>query len=89
MSDLPPTIRAFVAVRIPDDILARLAAFQHQLKADFRSVSWTRPEAMHLTLQFLGNIQASHLPALRHGLEAAARHLGVNLSLLTSQAGHA
>jgi 2'-5' RNA ligase len=73
MSDLPATIRAFVAVRIPDDILAQLAAFQKQLKADFRSVSWTRPEAMHLTLQFLGNIQASHLPALSGGLKAATR----------------
>ena len=56
MSDLPEKIRAFVAVRIPETVLAQLASVQQQLKGKFSDVSWTRAEAMHVTLQFLGNV---------------------------------
>jgi 2'-5' RNA ligase len=82
MSELPPHLRAFVAVRVPDDVIAQVTAFQQQLKPEFRSVSWTRPAAMHLTLQFLGNIPSTCLPALTEGLElVATRHRSFSLAL--------
>ena len=73
MSDLPEQIRAFIAVRIPDDVRARLAEVQIQLKPGLCDVSWTRPEAMHLTLQFLGNISSAQLPELDRALHDATR----------------
>jgi 2'-5' RNA ligase len=71
MSELPSHVRAFVAVTIPDVVIAQLAAFQQRLKAEFRDVSWTRPEAMHLTLQFLGAVASESLPGLTEALENA------------------
>ena len=79
---LPPQIRAFVAVRIPPVVLEKLAAVQSQLKSEFRDVSWARPEAMHLTLQFLGNIHSKEVPRLEAGLAAAVRtHTSFQLQL--------
>jgi len=72
MIDLPGKIRAFVAVRIPDAVLAQLVSIQQQLKCKFGDVSWTRAEAMHVTLQFLGNIESARLPALEAALRQAA-----------------
>jgi 2'-5' RNA ligase len=82
MSELPPHLRAFVAVRVPDDVIAQVTAFQQQLKPGFRAVSWTRPDAMHLTLQFLGNISSGGLPALTTVLKlVATRHGSFSLAL--------
>jgi 2'-5' RNA ligase len=68
MSDLPEAIRAFIAVRIPDFILDQLAAIQNRLKEQLRDVSWTRREAMHITLQFLGKIESANVPQLHAAL---------------------
>jgi 2'-5' RNA ligase len=68
MSELPPQVRAFVAVPLPEDLIAQIALLQKRLKAELRDVSWTRREAMHLTLQFLGTVESSSLPALTDAL---------------------
>src|SRR5688572_8895208 len=73
MAELPPNIRVFIAVRIPDRVRARLANVQQQLRRELGDASWTRPEAMHLTLQFLGDIQSSRLPELQSALLTSAR----------------
>jgi len=72
---LPPKIRAFIAVRIPPAVLEQLATVQQQMKNEFRDVSWTRPEAMHLTLHFLGNVKSDRLALLADALLAAAHGL--------------
>jgi len=71
MTDLPEHLRAFIAVRIPDEVRAQLAEVQQQLRPALRDVSWTRPEAMHLTLQFLGNIDSARVPGLAAALGPA------------------
>jgi RNA 2',3'-cyclic 3'-phosphodiesterase len=75
MNELPVTIRAFIAVRIPDEIIARLTAFQQQLKLQFGNVSWTRPAAMHVTLQFLGGIKSDELSRLNSQLNRVTRQI--------------
>jgi RNA 2',3'-cyclic 3'-phosphodiesterase len=70
---LPPLIRAFVAVRLPEETVARLAEFQMKLRPLFREASWTRPEAMHLTLRFLGNIESARVNDLTAELLVATR----------------
>jgi RNA 2',3'-cyclic 3'-phosphodiesterase len=68
MSALPEKIRAFIALRLPEIFIAPLVEIQQQLKPRLRDVSWTRPDAMHITLQFLGNIQSATLPTLMSAL---------------------
>jgi len=72
---LPEIIRSFIAVPIPDEVLAQLSGIQQQLKRKFQKVSWTRPTAMHLTLQFLGDIKSTRLPELMSVMSDATREL--------------
>jgi 2'-5' RNA ligase len=70
------TIRAFVAVPLPTALLDRLAALQRKLGQQIppRSVRWTRPEGIHLTLKFLGDTPPEKLPDIKQALAAVARH---------------
>jgi 2'-5' RNA ligase len=50
------TKRVFLAIDLPDDIKAQLVAIQDKLKFLVEGVRWTRPEGIHLTLKFFGNV---------------------------------
>ena len=56
------TIRAFVALNIPIAVVRKVSDFQSDLRAKARNakirVGWVPPPNMHVTLKFLGNIQA-------------------------------
>ena len=58
-----PTIRSFVSVELPSEIRDILEIRQNDLRAAMgraaQSVRWTRPETVHLTLQFLGDIPST------------------------------
>ena len=62
-------LRAFIAVGVSDALRQRLAAEQQRLRSSLPGASWTRPEGIHLTLHFLGDI-SPHL-AERLGVELA------------------
>jgi RNA 2',3'-cyclic 3'-phosphodiesterase len=49
-------MRLFFAVTLPEEIIARTAAQQEELraKAGDEGIKWTRPEQFHYTLKFLG-----------------------------------
>ena len=50
-------IRAFVAIELPSDVRAELASLSGSLgRSNIRGVRVVRPEAIHLTLKFLGNV---------------------------------
>ena len=63
-------MRTFIALELPDDVRTVLAAAQQELQAAQADVSWTRPESLHLTLKFLGEIEAGQVGAVS---EACAR----------------
>ena len=49
-------MRIFIAVDLPADIKAEISIFQDAFKQTRASIKWTRPESLHLTLKFLGEI---------------------------------
>ena len=49
-------IRTFIAVKLPDHVIKRLSECQRDLKKLGMRIKWTRPENIHLTLKFLGDI---------------------------------
>jgi len=49
-------MRCFVAIELPDAVRRRLADLQARLADLGRAVRWTRPESIHLTLKFLGEV---------------------------------
>lgn len=68
-------IRAFISINLNSALQAELAAAQKALKLG-RSVRWTRPEQIHLTLKFLGDIPTATVgefaASLRRGCESLA-----------------
>ena len=65
--------RLFVAVELPDEIRAALAALQDELRRHVpEGLRWVRPEGIHLTLKFLGETPAERLSAIQQALEQAA-----------------
>jgi 2'-5' RNA ligase len=49
-------IRAFLAVDLSDTVREQVRALVGRLKPELPGVSWTRPDNLHLTLRFFGNV---------------------------------
>lgn len=49
-------MRLFVAIVLDERVRARLAAVQDRLRNKCPGVRWVRPELVHLTLKFLGDV---------------------------------
>lgn len=68
-----PEMRAFIAIAVDPSILARLTSVQQHLRQTGAEVGWVRPEGMHITLKFLGNIHATHVTAIGEMLTDVAQ----------------
>ncbi len=69
-------IRTFIAVEIPSGIKEEMARVQAGLKESGAYVGWVRPEGIHLTLKFLGDVEASRIDELAAAVQDAARGTG-------------
>jgi len=49
-------MRAVIAIDLPESVHSALAQAQQSFRAVCRDARWTRPEGIHLTLKFLGEI---------------------------------
>ncbi len=49
-------MRQFLAIELPHAVRSRLADLQSELRDDLAGWRWTRPDAIHLTLRFLGEV---------------------------------
>jgi len=61
-------IRTFIALPLPASVKQALEETIQSLRRHI-DARWVRPEAMHLTLKFLGDIAEDLVPALGHGLD--------------------
>lgn len=52
------TLRSFIAIDIPGNILSEIRELQEGIKDYGFKIRWVRPESIHLTLKFLGDIKA-------------------------------
>jgi 2'-5' RNA ligase len=56
---MPESIRTFIAFKIPEHVLSAIGKIQEVLKSYKFNIKWVRPESIHLTLKFLGNIDSA------------------------------
>lgn len=66
-------IRAFIAIKITAEIKEKLRGIQEKLKPAEAHVSWVNPENIHLTLQFLGNIEEKRVPRIVSQLQESVK----------------
>lgn len=66
-------IRSFIAIEIPEGIKKGLFEIQEKLKKTGADVGWTRPEGIHLTLKFLGEVEEGRLIDVQKAVEQASK----------------
>ncbi len=64
-------MRAFVAIALPEDVRENLVALAERLRAGGVKARWPRPENLHLTLRFLGDVTAAQAEAVARDLAVA------------------
>jgi len=66
-------IRTFIAIELPKHVQSGLKNLQEEIKEYRIKITWTRPENIHLTLKFLGDIKPEMVPSIGRIIETAAR----------------
>jgi len=78
------SIRTFVAIELDAGVLRRIGSLLERIQADMPSglVRWVRPQSIHLTLKFLGDVEEDRLETLAATLQAACKdHAPFSLSI--------
>lgn len=65
------SIRCFLALPVPAEVRARLAEAQRRLRAQLPGARFVRPDDLHLTLRFYGELAPERVARLTAELEAA------------------
>ena len=55
------TIRTFIAIEIPKNIISKIRELQEGIKVYGLKIRWVRSENIHLTLKFLGDVEAAKI----------------------------
>ena len=68
-------LRLFFAVELPEEVRGQAAEHAARLRREFpqAKAGWERPEKMHVTLKFLGDVDASRVASRRPGRRSASR----------------
>ena len=69
-------MRLFIAIELPDEVKQGIAKVRDLLKQGGADASWTRPEGIHLTLMFLGEVDASRVSEIQQSMALAAQGRG-------------
>jgi 2'-5' RNA ligase len=62
--------RCFVAASLADPARSAVLVYLDELRAATSGVGWTRPDNLHLTFRFLGDVAATRVPSLVERLRA-------------------
>jgi 2'-5' RNA ligase len=68
-------IRTFVACEIPREIRSDIGQIQESLKRRRLRLKWVRPDNLHLTLRFLGEVPAERLETIAAAIGKAAQYV--------------
>jgi len=84
--------RVFIAINLPDNIKNKLEEIQRKTENSFSyfsgfcPITWTRKNSLHITMLFLGNIEAEDLLDIFEKLEAITQNtepFEINLNSIT------
>jgi RNA 2',3'-cyclic 3'-phosphodiesterase len=76
--------RVFIAVDISDEARRKITAYIENIKRLMpqTKIKWERSDKLHLTLKFLGDVDAERLPALENAVRTVASlHSPFNISV--------
>jgi 2'-5' RNA ligase len=65
-----PTLRTFLAIDFPSHIIEKINRIQKSLnKLGSSNIRWVKPENIHLTLKFLGEIELSRIQQIKNDMD--------------------
>lgn len=65
-------LRTFIALDLPPVVQEALGRLERELQTTGAPVTWVKPERIHLTLKFLGDIAPERIPDLQKSLAEVA-----------------
>ena len=68
-----PRIRTFIAVELGTSVIKRAGDLIDKLRVADAEVNWVRPQQMHLTLKFLGDVADTDTPDICNVVSQVAR----------------
>lgn len=71
-SDRAPRLRLFVAIDVPEQVIAEVDEAVAPLRTGVPGLRWTATDAWHLTVAFLGGVEASALADVERAVARAA-----------------
>lgn len=69
-------MRTFIAIDFSEGIKARLIALQDRIRSQVPSLSWVKPEQLHLTLKFLGEIDETVVSTVGDAISQVTANFG-------------
>jgi len=63
-------IRSFLAFELPEDIKTIVTRVSGEMRKSGLEVRWVRPEFIHLTVVFMGDIQSEQIPSMGEEIKA-------------------
>jgi len=78
-------IRSFLAFELPEDIKKIVTRVSGEIRESSLDVRWVRPERIHLTVVFMGDIQSEQIPSMGEVLSAVCssyEHFRISLKPL-------
>ena len=76
-----PSVRCFVALDVSKSIRTALGEIIGLLRREVDGVRWVRPESVHLTIKFLGDVDRARLGAIKEALRGAVSGSAIPLRL--------
>ncbi len=68
-------MRVFISINLPPAAQKELGGLTEKLQKAHWPVRWEKPEKIHITLVFLGEIQQSKLPKLQTAVESGSKEI--------------
>jgi RNA 2',3'-cyclic 3'-phosphodiesterase len=65
--------RTFIAIDLPADVQGALGKLENELQEARAPITWVKPERIHLTLKFLGDVAPERLTEIQNSLVQVAR----------------
>ena len=65
-------MRTFVAIELPKELTSKIDQLQSALKKTKADVSWVKPQNVHITLKFLGEVKEDKIEEVYQAVEKSA-----------------
>ncbi len=66
-------IRTFISIDLPEGMKEGISGLQGRLRSRGGHIGWVRPEAIHLTLKFLGEIDEKEIPDIETAIRRVTK----------------